>query len=282
MTDKAGKAYWDAGWEACDLPPDLDLRARTMSARPQQELFSALQEEIAPTQGMNSRGTLLEIGCARSQWLPVFSREFGFDVAGLDYSEIGCQQARHLLARAGIDAPVVCADLFNPPEELLGTFDVVTSFGVVEHFEDTNGVLRAMSRLAKDGGKVITVIPNMRGALGFLQKRLINRSIYDIHVPLSLNALARAHAEADLRVTCSRYVLSTNFGILNTGAQQPGAAHLLRRCLVAGLARVSIATWHVEDAFGKLPGTEMFSPYLMCVATKSPDAETGGDPAVPH
>jgi cyclopropane fatty-acyl-phospholipid synthase-like methyltransferase len=29
---------------------------------------------------------LLEIGCARSAWLPYFAQEFGIDVSGLDYS----------------------------------------------------------------------------------------------------------------------------------------------------------------------------------------------------
>ena len=88
---------------------------------------------------------LLEIGCAKSAWLPYFAKEFSLSVCGLDYSPIGCQMSRKILQANGVVAEVFCADLFSPPDNMLGVFDVVVSLGVVEHFEDTASCLNAVS-----------------------------------------------------------------------------------------------------------------------------------------
>ena len=144
------------------------------------DLFAGL-----PTQRMR----LLEVGCARSAWLPYFGREFGFELHGLDYSELGCRQERTILVKAGLEGEVTCADLFTPPPDLLGAFDVVVSFGVVEHFSDTLAATRALAALLRPDGLVVTVVPNMRGAIGRIEQ-LINRDVYDIHVPIGPARLA--------------------------------------------------------------------------------------------
>ena len=40
---------------------------------------------------------LLEIGCGGSAWLPYLAKESGFEVYGIDYSELACQQAAQVL-----------------------------------------------------------------------------------------------------------------------------------------------------------------------------------------
>jgi len=82
---------------------------------------------------------------------PYFAKEFGFKVYGIDYSEIGCKQAREVLSNTGVEGNVICAIFFSPPENLIDAFDVVVSFGVVEHFEDTAGIA-AFSRFLKPNG----------------------------------------------------------------------------------------------------------------------------------
>ena len=116
------------------LPAPVDPRDKTLSnyvARKFHELFT----RVLP-RGHNVR--LLEVGCARSRWLPYFAAEHGYEVTGLDYSTMGCEQARQILAAAGVEGRIVEGDLFSPPEDLLEAFDVVISFGLVEHFDDTD------------------------------------------------------------------------------------------------------------------------------------------------
>jgi len=63
---------------------------------------------------------------------------------------------------------IVCGELFGPPPWMQEMFDIVMSWGVIEHFEDTAGCLQACSRFLKPGGTMITVIPNMCGIPGLL------------------------------------------------------------------------------------------------------------------
>ena len=106
------------------LPAPVDPRDKSLSnyvARTSHELFT----RVLP-RGRTVR--LLEVGCARSRWLPYFAAEHGYEVTGLDYSTMGCEQARQILAAAGVEGRIVEGDLFSPPEELLEAFDVVIPF----------------------------------------------------------------------------------------------------------------------------------------------------------
>src|SRR2546426_10662461 len=62
--------------------------------------------------------------------------------------------------------------------------------------------------------RIITVIPNLAGVLGSLQKAL-DRSVYDVHVPLDRLRVAGAHREAGLEVIRCDYFLFANFCVLN-------------------------------------------------------------------
>jgi hypothetical protein len=91
----------------------------------------------------------------------------------------------------------------------------VATVGVVEHFVDTSRCVAACSRFLKPGGVIITMIPNMRGMLGWLQKR-IDRQIFDGHVALDPTQLAAAHRDAGLIECEGFYYLVLNLGVLNS------------------------------------------------------------------
>jgi 2-polyprenyl-3-methyl-5-hydroxy-6-metoxy-1,4-benzoquinol methylase len=262
--DKAGQAHWDRIWTETEAP---DVAAPPASGRGslKDRRFEALFRQIFST--MQTEGkTLLEVGCAQSRWLPYFAREFGFSIWGLDYSEIGCQQERQLLNRAGIPGEIVCADLFAPPETMCGEFDVVTSFGVVEHFEDTAACIGAMAKFLKPGGMVLTFIPNQRGAIGCLQK-LFNRPVYEMHVPLRARDLRAAHEAAGLRVARCHYFLSMGFGVVELSGLDPDAASTRSKWfLLNNLIRLSTLNLMLENRVAPLPTTRLLSPYVVCVA----------------
>jgi len=202
--DKAGVEYWNDVWGDESLPLPIDpskTSLRSFVYRRFHQFFTALFSE-RDTRLMS----LLEIGCARSAWLPYFHKQFGASVSGLDYSERGCEQERHVLALAGVRGEVVCADLFAPPAAFRQGFDVVVTFGVVEHFEDTARCIAAVGEYLKPGGIAITVVPNIGGMIGAVQKAL-NRPVYDMHVALTPDTLKDAHLRAGLTPTRSEYEL---------------------------------------------------------------------------
>jgi SAM-dependent methyltransferase len=262
--DKAGRSYWDGVWATGEAPAAHDPRDRRILNYPMLQIDAFMRPSLESAAANGGR-QLMEIGCARSQWLPYFAREFGFAVTGLDYSERGCEQEREVLAKAGVTGEVVCADLFDAPAALRDRFDVLWTNGVLEHFDDTAGTLRAFASFVKPGGLLISLIPNMRGAVGAIE-RVLGPSTYRIHVPLSLQQLTQSHVLAGLNVQRCEYVMSNNFGVLAVSPSE--RFYPLRVLVMRVLRRLSLLVWMFERRFGQLPVKPLLSPYLICIATK--------------
>jgi 2-polyprenyl-3-methyl-5-hydroxy-6-metoxy-1,4-benzoquinol methylase len=264
--DKAGQKYWDDSWASSEIPEIVDPsdpRLSNFINRRFNQIFARIFEKSDA-----SSMRLLEIGCAKSAWLPYFAKEFGFSVFGIDYSPIGCEMARKVLHANGVEGEVVCADIFSPPEDMLETFDVVVSFGVVEHFDDTASCLRAASSFLKPGGLLITNIPNMVGWIGSVQK-MVNKPVYDIHQLIDRARLREAHELAGLQVIECDYFVSTSFGVNNLiGISINTVMGFLKKVLLVILVRASMLVWLIESKIGYFPSTKLASPYINCVARK--------------
>ena len=212
---------------------------------------------------------MLEVGCADSIWLPYFARELGFRVAGMDYAEDGCRKAMATLQEAGVDAPVYHADLFNPPASLVGQFDVVFTYGLVEHFVDTQSALSALAAFCKPGGHLLTLVPNMTSAMGRLQ-RCLDEPVYRVHVPLSLGALVCAHDGIGLKVDLAERLMSINFGVLSAAASADRyAMRVIKQCLHRSLLASMLPIWWLETYGIRLfPRSGALSPYFAVLARK--------------
>jgi 2-polyprenyl-3-methyl-5-hydroxy-6-metoxy-1,4-benzoquinol methylase len=259
--EKTPKAYWDSSWEAITPPGPVDPRVPGLNNYINRSLHGYLRGCFADIE--TREAALIEIGCARSAWLPCFHRDFGFRVCGLDYSEIGCRQAQEVLSAAGVDGEIICADLFAPPQRLRGRFDVVVSFGVVEHFENTAAALAACAAFVRPGGRMVTLIPNMHGAVGALQ-RWADRSVYDTHVPLDAQAFAAAHQHARLTVLSCGYVMPFNLTVISIkDGRSPNVAAALRRLF----SWTSKGFWILERiGLPLLRPNRITSPYVVCTA----------------
>lgn len=266
VKDKAGKEFWDKMWEEMEVSKAADPHLPGLK-----NLFTRRMDEFfrGVFAGTETAGQLfLELGCGTSIWLPYFAREFGFKVSGIDYSEIGCRQEKQILKQAGVEGEIVCTDFFNPPANLLEKFDYVYSGGVAEHFTPTEDCLSAFAAFLKPGGTMITTIPNMTGAVGWLQKTA-SRSVFDTHVLLTDEALQAAHEKVGLEIVSCRYFLSTGFGMINTsGEDQTALPMRIKNQILHSLGRLSVLVWLAESKIGKLPATKLFAPYVVCVARK--------------
>jgi cyclopropane fatty-acyl-phospholipid synthase-like methyltransferase len=180
---------------------------------------------------------LLEIGCARSAWLPYFAKEFGFKVYGVDYSELGCEQALQILSNEGMEGEIVCSDFFSPPESMIGQFDVVVSFGVLEHFQDAQGCILAFSKYLKRNGIMITNIPT----------------------------LLEAHQKSGLELVSCNYFLSANFGVVNFENQR---GNVIYEWILQSFCWLNRVIWFFENLIPVNP-SRWCSPYINCVAMKS-------------
>lgn len=259
LTDRS---YWDETWESVQVPAPVDLSDRSLRNHATLE-FHRYFSEVLRSQSPAPK-SLVEIGCAQSKWLPYFSKVHGLKVGGVDFSELGCQRARELLAHADCDGEIVQADMFEPPEALRGRFDVVLSMGLVEHFPDTASAVRACASFVKPGGLVLTLIPNMTGITGFGQ-RWLDRGVYEKHVPLNREALASAHEAAGLTVLRAEYLMSANLAVINHPNLRP---RILERLVRGLLVSATGFIWTLERAGVRIPPTQSLSPYVACAAVK--------------
>ena len=259
--------YWDELWRGDALPAPIDPRLGDIANHANRRFDALFRRCFAGLGTANAR--LLEIGCARSAWLPYFRREFGFEIVGLDYSSTGCAKAAEILESAGVPGRIVEADFFDPPSDMQSAFDVVVSFGVIEHFDDTASALAACRAYLRPGGMAITIIPNLSGLLGVFQRR-IDQKIYDMHLPLDREQFAEAHQRAGFDVESCAYFLSANWYVLRAQRFEGTFLHLPFRIVTGGLSRI---IWGLERIGFRLPANSLTSPYVVCIA-RAPAAST--------
>jgi cyclopropane fatty-acyl-phospholipid synthase-like methyltransferase len=250
--DLASRKYWSAVWQQPGRAAFQPIGSRGRDAREMDRFFRAQLRNEPP------RPSLIEIGCGNSSWLPYFALELGCSVSGIDYSDDGCQAARQVLSDAGVEGTIHCADVFDPPADLLARHDVVVSLGLVEHFTDCAGVLAAVARFAKPGGLILTTLPTLAGWVGSAQ-RWLDRRIYDLHVPLSREHVREAHQRAGLRVESCEYSLPLDFHVCQAapGRQLP---HRL-------LMKLSALIGASESAGLRLPLGRRTATLVVCAAT---------------
>jgi len=162
MSDNEGRktkqVHWDEAWK-------LPVRARLPSKLNVSVLNFArlLERHVRP----GSR--YIEIGCAPGKMLAWVAGVLKAEVTGLDYSEPGITKCRALFDALGLKANLHHDDFFKhhlPP----ASFDVVTSFGIIEHFDDPRPVVQRHLDLVRPGGVALMAVPNYGGVYGSLQR----------------------------------------------------------------------------------------------------------------
>lgn len=259
--DKAGKTYWENLWKESPTTDEINPFKQGLNGYTNRE-FHKLFKKHLPS-GELHLTTLLEIGCAKSAWLPYFARTFGYAISGIDYSQKGCDLARETLNNSGLDGNIICSNFFSPPLELLDHFNVVISFGVAEHFEDTSECIQAFANFLKKGGIMITLVPNLVGFIGILQK-ILDKDVYNVHVPLDKIQLEQAHSSIGMEIIECEYFLPINLGILNIESVKNRNLYSIFMRLFSWISK---SIWLLSE-YLPLPSTKMFSPYVICIARK--------------
>ncbi len=168
----------------------------------------------------NQDSKFIEIGCAPGHNIVLFNKHFGFQPFGVDYSEKGYE----LTIKTFID------NRFSPDNIFLNNFlssefqecfrehfDVVSSFGFLEHFKDPNDIISKHLNILKPGGYLIITIPNLRGINGLISE-FLNPGITKIH---NLNIMDKSNFSVlfnrkDLELAYCGYYGVFTFGLFNT------------------------------------------------------------------
>jgi 2-polyprenyl-3-methyl-5-hydroxy-6-metoxy-1,4-benzoquinol methylase len=264
--DKAGEEYWSGFWKNYQMPAPIDLTNKSLSNYSFRQIHKFYSSVFLSDS--NKKAKLIEIGCGNSVYLSYFHKQFGFEVSGIDYSEYGCEQTKKILARDGVSGNIYLGDLFNPPADLIEKFDVVCSFGVVEHFNDTKDVLQHIGKFLKPGGILITTIPNLTGITGSLQKWM-NKPVYDIHKVMSLDDISGHINEAGFEILKKDLVIPMSFGVTLDEIDNKKVDNLaLKKIVLKGFQVIEKVVCLLDDKLLPIPKTEYFCAGMIVAARK--------------
>jgi SAM-dependent methyltransferase len=205
---------------------------------------------------------LLDVGCGRGLRLLEF-RKLGFDVHGLDVQP---DVVRYLNDELHI--PARCADvssmnrMYEP-----GSFDLITTYFLIEHIPDVRAAFAAMFDLLKPGGWVAAAVPFLDSIqAGIFGRNWINASEAPRHLSLpSQNGISQACQAAgfdsirilpDSTLNCAGQVASSLIpGATITHAYgQNRLRPLIARAVGAGAMLASVPWCVVENhVFGRPP-----------------------------
>jgi SAM-dependent methyltransferase len=98
---------------------------------------------------------------------------------GVEYAENSHKVTVDLFQTAHIPADIRREDFMQTTFEP-GSFDVVYSFGVIEHFTDPRPMVEKHFSMLRPGGTAIITVPHFGAGYGWLAQRM-DRENYDIH-----------------------------------------------------------------------------------------------------
>ena len=157
------KNHWERNWA-----PGVGARPLSLLNVFNRDAIALLSRPLHGTTG----ATVVEIGFVPGKFLQFLERHFHAECHGYDYSESGCRTASRFLGAQRANVQVHCQDVLAEPPDASHRARLVYSIGVVEHFADPMGMIRAhLEPLAEDGVAII-ILPNYQGLNLRIQSRL--------------------------------------------------------------------------------------------------------------
>ncbi|MBN2099219.1 MAG: class I SAM-dependent methyltransferase [Dehalococcoidia bacterium] len=152
------KGLWDRMWERkTDTLTDKDILYMVDETKLEYTL------SILPDPSRQALRTV-EIGCGSAR-LSCFLAAHEFRATCLDYSEGALRVARANFRLLHVDGDFLLSDVRHLPLAD-GSFDVVLSTGLLEHFADPQPIVAEMTRILKPGGYFISdIVPERLLAL---------------------------------------------------------------------------------------------------------------------
>lgn len=221
-------------------------------------------EEIARDLPRAPDLTFFEIGCAPGRMLAKFCRELGYEAHGIDYAADAEGIADYLRRHRVRVGAVHHGDFFSWTP--LRTYDIVASFGFIEHFDDPAGALDRHFALVRPGGHVVVGVPNFARGQRLLhwlfdRENLRRHNLACMRLGFFRDGGARNHAEiVKLAYTGGHYDLwretarSDRLGVKASDPRvwlsPPSAAHLGLRWLAQRRPEA---------------GNPLFSPFIVAI-----------------
>lgn len=251
------KDHWKDRWQ------EQNFSVSTVRFDPTLPLFADLHELFCRVLPTSEKMTFLEVGCYPGYYLWYFNHYLGYQVSGLEYVESCCAEASACLEHEGVSADIIHADFFEySADENKRQFDVVASFGFIEHFTDYRSVISKHLDLVIPGGYLVLTIPNHQGFYGEILK-CVDKEKFATHNRMNLSDIRAVLDE----IGSTELVEEGYYGRI--GFWNSGLYTWAGKLGKLFYPVVRAPFWGIEKLGRMLPNSSVFSPVIVSVVRKS-------------
>jgi SAM-dependent methyltransferase len=244
LTDRS---FWKSFWES--------RKGLIFFIKPNYVFGDILAKIIAEKKITNA----IELGGFPGYYATYLKKYQQLDTTLFDYF-IHEELINQLLAKNGLkpgDINIIEADLFEyQPQK---RYDLVLSFGLIEHFNDTRAIIETHLQFLKPGGTLFITLPNFKSVNGWVQRKF-DRDNYDKHNIRSMDLALLANACESLGLTEIETYYHGKFTVWLENKAEQGV-------LPKGIVK---AIWFAGKIFTKIIPIESkaLSPYIVVKAVK--------------
>ncbi|MBK7966359.1 MAG: hypothetical protein IPK10_14465 [Bacteroidetes bacterium] len=139
----------------------------------------------------------------------------------------------------------------------------------MEHFNNTEEVIKKIGEFLNEDGLLITTIPNLTGITGWMQ-RWMNKPVYEIHKVMSLKNICTHIENAGFTIIKSELINPISFGVTLDEIDNKKVKFIKIKKLILKCCQVlELAGRKIDDYFFKLPKSELLSGGMIVVAKKN-------------
>ncbi len=228
--------------------------------------FAGILERWLP---VNPEYTCVEVGAYPGSNLCWLAKRFGYTPTAIEYRD-DAGEMEALFRHNDVPGLTVLREDFL---EVRGVaFDVVASFGFVEHFDAPEDIVARHAAMVKDGGYLVIAVPHFGGLQALFRRLLLRaeavRDMLAVHNREIMNraALAGILRALGLEVLHAGYAMGFRFWIPRDSPQVRPSAR--------GVVRILNA---IDRRWGaSLPSCRLLSPMILTVSRKPRAARGAG------
>ncbi len=235
------KDFWETRWENEPMAQSIEMST-----------YHELFEKYLP-----KGGSYMEIGCTPGTNLAYFNKFFGYEIAGIDYAD--AEITKRTLEQLGITNYELFVMDFTKelPDK---RYDVVGSFGFIEHFENLDDIIHRHIQLLKQNGTLILTIPHFRN-FQYLLRTIYDKDVLAVHnleimKPDILREIVLKYGAK--KIHYCNYYLTYRFWIDNESINKTMKKFVYKGCAII---EKLLSTFKLD----KVPN-RFFSPYIVVVA----------------
>jgi L-malate glycosyltransferase len=132
-------------------------------------------------------GVCIELGCFPGRYLHILG-QLGYELNGIDFADRTEKDLPIWLKSEGLKVgSFLRGDIFTVVPTLKQRFDIVCSFGLIEHFAGFREAILLHARLVRNGGYLIISVPNFAGMIQRILHLLLDRRNLELHNLAAMN-----------------------------------------------------------------------------------------------